>query len=193
MVAFADVLRDADVPSLDAITGWLHELARCDTATNREWCLFNHLVTRLPHWLFRLVARLPLLVPRLWVRHRGSAVLISSPARYGVDVVATSWAWPLGISFGLVKDRPVVREGQVVACPTFVLTLNFDRRILAGAQAAHFFQRIVEILEHAVTELTPELPSDRISSEKVETTHPVTCSTLAEDSKTRAVVTTQAQ
>ena len=28
-----------------------------------------------------------------------------------------------------------------MACPTFLLTLNFDRRVMAGAQAARFFRR----------------------------------------------------
>ncbi len=76
-------------------------------------------------------------------------MLISSPAKYGVDAVSATWSWPLGISFGLVKTRAVVREEQVVACPTFTLSLNFDRRIMAGAPAGKFFRRIVQALETA--------------------------------------------
>ncbi len=51
-------------------------------------------------------------------------------------------------SFGLAKPRPVVRDGSVVVRPTFTLTLNLDRRLMAGAQAARFFERIVELLEN---------------------------------------------
>src|SRR5206468_3362367 len=91
----------------------------------------------------------------LWVKWRGGAVLVSSPAKYGVDVVVGSWSHPLGVSFGLVKPRPVVRDGAVVARTTFTLTLNFDRRVMAGAQAARFFRRVVERLERAETELAP--------------------------------------
>jgi pyruvate/2-oxoglutarate dehydrogenase complex dihydrolipoamide acyltransferase (E2) component len=68
-----------------------------------------------------------------------------------------SWPSPLGVSFGLVKARPVVRAGQIVACPTFNLVVNFERTIMAGAQAARFFKRIVDILEHAQTEMAPFL------------------------------------
>ena len=73
---------------------------------------------------------------------------MSSPAKYGVDALVTSWSWPIGVSFGYVKERPVVRDGKVVAGPTFNLILNFDRRIMAGAQSARFFARIKEYLEN---------------------------------------------
>ena len=71
------------------------------------------------------------------------------PAKYGVDVIAGSWPHPLGVSFGLVKPRPVAHQGMVVVRPTFSLSLNFDRAVMAGSQAAQFFRRIVEVLEHA--------------------------------------------
>ena len=87
------------------------------------------------------------------MKYRGGAVLVSSPAKYGVDAILGTWPHPVGISFGLVKPRPVVVEGAIVARPTFFLTLNFDRRVMAGAQAARFFKRIVDILEHPVREM----------------------------------------
>ena len=51
----------------------------------------------------------------------------------------------------------MVVAGQVVAHPTFVLTLNFDRRLMAGAQAARFFKRIIDLLEQAGTAMLPFL------------------------------------
>jgi hypothetical protein len=63
----------------------------------------------------------------------------------------------VGVSFGLVKSRAVVRGDSIVACPTFVLSMNFDRRVMAGAQGARFFKRIVERLERAETEMAPYL------------------------------------
>jgi hypothetical protein len=153
VATFADVLRDVDHLSLRDITNWLHALTTSDPTSNAQWRLFQRIITRLPHWLSTLLIRLPYFAPGLWDKYRGAAVLISSPAKYGVDVVAATWSWPLGISFGLVKDRPVVRNGQIVACPTFMLTLNFDRRVMAGAQAARFFHRVTEVLEHATTEM----------------------------------------
>ena len=57
----------------------------------------------------------------------------------------------------------MVRAGHIVAAPTFLLLLNFDRRLLAGGPAARFFHRIVETLEHAETELAePETPAKRV-------------------------------
>jgi pyruvate/2-oxoglutarate dehydrogenase complex dihydrolipoamide acyltransferase (E2) component len=153
--AFIDIVRDADRPSLAEITDALHDLATCDASTNKQWREFSGVITRLPVWLATRLIRLPCFVPKLWVKWRGGAVLISSPAKYGVDVVVGSWSHPLGVSFGLVKPRAVVVGGEVVARTTFTLTLNFDRRVMAGAQAARFFRRITERLEHAEKELAP--------------------------------------
>lgn len=159
--AFIDIVRDADRPSLAEITRSLHELATCDASTNKQWREFSGVITRLPVWLSTFLIRLPCFVPALWVKWRGGAVLISSPAKYGVDVVIGSWSHPVGVSFGLVKPRPVVVDGAVVARTTFTLTLNFDRRVMAGAQSARFFRRITERLERAGSELAPFLSPSR--------------------------------
>lgn len=153
-VAFVDIIRDADKRSLLDITDWLRELATCDISTNKQWRDFSQLISRLPQWLSCHLIRLPYYFPRLWVKYRGGAVLISSPAKYGVDNVAASWSWPLGFSFGFVKNRPLVRDSEIVIHPTFNLVLNFDRRIMAGAPAARFFKKIVDILENAQEHMT---------------------------------------
>ena len=147
--AFVDVLRDADKLSLTEIREWLSKLAKSDENNNEQWRSFFSLATKLPPWLSTLLIRLPCYLPKMWVQYRGAATLISSPAKYGVDGVVATWAWPLGVSFGFAKQRPVVRENTVVPAPTFSLVLNFDRRIMAGAQAAQFFARMVELLEKA--------------------------------------------
>jgi len=74
--------------------------------------------------------------------------------------VAGTWTHPLGVSFGIAKRRPVVRGEAIVACPTFTLTLSFDRRVMAGAQSAHFFRRIVERLEQAESEMEMEIETE---------------------------------
>ena len=161
--AFIDVIRDADVAPLAEVTRSLRELATADITNNRQWREFSGLITRLPSWLATTLIRLPLSFPKLWVKYRGGAVLVSSPAKYGVDAILGTWPHPLGVSFGLVKLRPVVVRGVVEPRPTFYLTLNFDRRVMAGAQAARFFRRIVERLERAETELSPVAPSSEAS------------------------------
>ncbi len=158
MVAFVDMIRHADRASLTDITDQLHCLATCDETNNEQWRSFKTIIQRLPRWLAGWVLRMPVLSPRLWVRYRGGAFAVSSPAKYGVDVITAIWPWPLGFSFGLVRPRPMVVEGQLAVRPGFVLTLNFDRRLMAGAQAARFFKRITDILERANETMTPFLP-----------------------------------
>lgn len=152
---FADVLREADQLCLTEITQWLQALATCNVQTNRQWAQFFWITKYLPAWLCRLLLRLPCAFPQLWVKYRGAAALVSSPAKYGIDSVVATWTSPLGISFGYVKQRPVVCENQIVARPTFNFVLNFDRRVMAGAQAARFFKRMVELLENARDEMQP--------------------------------------
>jgi len=152
-VAFVDVLRNADSRPLNEITQWLRNLATCDINTNKQWHDFSTIISRFPHCLSSMMIRLPYFFPSLWHKFRGGAVLISSPAKYGVDGVVATWSWPLGVSFGLVKKRPVVRDDLVIACPTFLLVLNFDRRVMAGAPAAKFFKKIVDGLENAQTDM----------------------------------------
>lgn len=150
-VAFFDVFRDVDRQSLAELTESLRALSASDITSNEQWRSFSSLITRLPQWLSTQLIRLPYWLPGLWIRYRGAAVLISSPSRYGVDAVMAAQSYPMSLAFGLVKPRPVVRDGQVVARVTTALTLNFDRRVMAGAQGARFFRRIVELLEQAET------------------------------------------
>jgi len=146
-VASVDILRSAEDLSLPAINSILRKLAQSDESTNENWRKQKFFMTARPRWLFRFLSKFPNWFPKAWVDYRGGAAVVSSPAKYGADTLVTSWAWPIGVSFGFVKERPVVRDGKVVACPTFNLILNFDRRIMAGAQAGRFFARIKEYLE----------------------------------------------
>jgi pyruvate/2-oxoglutarate dehydrogenase complex dihydrolipoamide acyltransferase (E2) component len=150
---FIDILRDADRLSLAEINIWLHALANSDETSNKQWREYKTLIYKTPVWLAKFVINLPVLFPSLWSKWRGGAVIISSPAKYGVDIMSGSWMNPLGITFGLVKKRAFVKNDELVICPTFFFSLNFDRRVMAGAQASRFFKRIVNILEHADQEM----------------------------------------
>lgn len=146
-VAFIDILRDVEKKSLSEIGEWLYHL-RTTTNQNKQWKTFEKLMTSLPLFIGKWLIRLPVYFPRLWSQYRGGAVVISSPAKYGVDGVVAAWASPIGVSFGLVKDRVFAKNGKVEICPSFYLTFNFDRRLMAGAQAAKVLNKIVQILEN---------------------------------------------
>lgn len=157
-VAFMDVVRAADEKSLDEINAWLAALARSDEESNQQWKEFSTLIRRMPWRLSALILRLPVWIPSWWERYRGASVLVSSPAKYGVGSVTASWAWPIGVSFGFVQPKPVVRDGEIVVRPCFEFLMNFDRRVMAGAAAAKFFKRICELLESGL-EKAPGDPS----------------------------------
>lgn len=146
-VAFFDILREVENKSLGEVSEWLYKF-RTTTEENEQWKTYKMVMTRFPRWLGRLLVRLPVYFPQMWYKYRGGAVMISSPAKYGVDTVLAAWPSPLGFSFGLVKDRVLAKSGKVEICPTFDLIMNFDRRLMAGAPAARIFKRIVEVLEN---------------------------------------------
>lgn len=157
-VAFVDILRDAERLSLAEMTEWLANLARCDETTNAQWRDFSR-VTQLPWFIALPLLRLPHYFPGLWVKWRGAAALISSPAKYGVQSLVATWPWPLGFSFGYVSPRPMVNENnEIVVKICFDFVLNFDRRVMAGAPAAKFFRRIVDLLESASVSLADDAP-----------------------------------
>lgn len=147
VATFMDVLRNVEKLSLSDITDWLEKLSTCDMSSNKQWRDFFTLINKYPSWLSSLLISLPLHFPSLWYKWRGGAAVISSPGKYGVDLMLGSWPAPLGFSFGYAKDRLLSVEGKATARRSCYLTLNWDRRIMAGAQGARFFKRIIEILE----------------------------------------------
>lgn len=146
---YAGTIPRTDDLSLAQLTDELRRLANVEGVHGERWKLFERLVTRVPPPLARFILRFPRLWPSLWIQHRGGAVMISSPAKYGVDMLVGNWPWPIGFSFGLVKERPVVIGGLVVARPTMMLIMSFDRRLMAGAPAARFFNAVGQSLQNA--------------------------------------------
>lgn len=51
------------------------------------------------------------------------------------------------LAVGAITDRPVVRDGAVVARPVMELTLSCDHRIVYGDEGARFLARVRELLE----------------------------------------------
>lgn len=150
---FAGTIRDTDKLDVVAITRELQSLAQSTEETNERWRLLKRMVETLPPFLARGLISIPRWFPGQWIKHRGGAVMISSPAKYGVDMMVANWPWPIGYSFGLVKDRVIAVEGAVRVCPTMVVTMSFDRRLMGGAPAARFFNAVCNHIEHAERDL----------------------------------------
>jgi len=51
------------------------------------------------------------------------------------------------LAVGRIKERPLVADGQVVARPTVCLTLTSDHRVLDGAEAARFLERLARLVQ----------------------------------------------
>ena len=46
-----------------------------------------------------------------------------------------------------IEERPVVRDGQVVARPMMYLALSYDHRLIDGREAVTFLVRVKEAIE----------------------------------------------
>jgi pyruvate dehydrogenase E2 component (dihydrolipoamide acetyltransferase) len=79
----------------------------------------------------------------------GGTFTVSNLGMYGVRGFTAIVNPPQAaiLSVGSLEARAVVREGEVVARNTALLTLACDHRILYGADAAQFLARIRELLE----------------------------------------------
>ncbi len=64
---------------------------------------------------------------------------------FGTPIVNFPEAAILGM--GRIEERPVVREGKIVARKILPLSLTFDHRLVDGAEAARFMNVVIEHLE----------------------------------------------
>jgi pyruvate dehydrogenase E2 component (dihydrolipoyllysine-residue acetyltransferase) len=65
------------------------------------------------------------------------------------------------LAVAAVKDRPVVRDGQLAVAKTMRATLSCDHRVLNGVEGGRFLQELKGILENPVTLLLDDVPSAR--------------------------------
>jgi len=79
----------------------------------------------------------------------GSTFTITNLGGYGVEAFTPIVNPPetaiLGV--GRIAQRPAVVDGQIVARDLMYLSLSFDHRVVDGAPAAQFLQRVKECLE----------------------------------------------
>jgi pyruvate dehydrogenase E2 component (dihydrolipoamide acetyltransferase) len=60
------------------------------------------------------------------------------------------------LGVGRIIDKPVARDGAVVIRPMITLSLSFDHRIVDGAPAAKFLQRVKQLVERPMALLLRE-------------------------------------
>jgi 2-oxoglutarate dehydrogenase E2 component (dihydrolipoamide succinyltransferase) len=49
-----------------------------------------------------------------------------------------------------IQERPVVKDGQIVARPMMFLALTYDHRIVDGREGVTFLKRIKDCIENPV-------------------------------------------
>ncbi len=82
---------------------------------------------------------------------------ITTIGKFGVDwQLMLPQSATLQFGFGAIRERPVVKDGQVVSARTFYLTHSFDRRLMNGKPCTILMERIREILNHAEFDDNPE-------------------------------------
>jgi pyruvate/2-oxoglutarate dehydrogenase complex dihydrolipoamide acyltransferase (E2) component len=141
-MAYASILRNAGQMDLEAIHAALVQLA---TAPADDKQLKR--LQRMPAGLTAFLARATGRHPKLWVRFRGGACALTSPAKYGGEGVTVKSCWPSQFAFGQVAERPMVVEGACVARRSAYLALSWHRELTTGAVAARFFEQVVRQLQ----------------------------------------------
>ncbi len=60
---------------------------------------------------------------------------------------------PIVVALGVIKDTPVVRNGQVVAAPMLPMCVTFDHRLIDGAHGGKMMKTLNSIMENPEQEL----------------------------------------
>lgn len=147
MVTYISTVRDTDNKDVNTIDKELRSLSNLPPEQDPRWNSFLWIVKNTPGFIAKQLLSLPKLSLKLWKEHRGGALLISSPCKYGGDILTAGWPWPMSFSFGEIKSRPMVIEDELTIRPTTMLTFSFDRRFIPGAPAARFLTDVVKNLQ----------------------------------------------
>lgn len=134
--------------NLQELTLELHRLATSTPENEPRLKQFIQILKNVPYPLSSWILKFPRYFPSMWAKYLGCGAWVNSPAKAGVDMIAAVWPWPLTVSFGMVRSRPVVVNGQIEARLTMPLILAFDRRILGGGPASRLLIELKHLLEH---------------------------------------------
>jgi len=80
---------------------------------------------------------------------QGGTFTITNLGMFGIDfftpIINLPQAAILGV--GRIADEPVIEDGRVVPGKTLGLSLTFDHRVIDGAPAARWLQRLAELIQ----------------------------------------------
>ena len=85
----------------------------------------------------------------------GSTFTVSNLGMFGIQEFTSIINQPNSaiLSVGAIVDKPVVKNGEIVAGSTMKVTLACDHRTVDGATGAQFLQTLRAYLENPVTML----------------------------------------
>lgn len=85
--------------------------------------------------------------------YRGGSFTLSNLGMYGITEFTAVINPPQAaiLAVGGLREAPVVKEGQVVAGKTMMLTLAVDHRVVDGADAAQFMKTLQLLVENPAT------------------------------------------
>lgn len=152
-LAFAPVISNVHSKSVGEISSDLKFLKNCDVKSSTQFSTYMKILKLVPRPISNYIINLPYWLPLLWGKYRGCAAWVNAPSKAGVDMVITSWPWPITFTFGIVKERPAVVDGKVISQLTIPVTMAFDRRIMGGGPASRLFVEFQELLIQADTKL----------------------------------------
>lgn len=83
---------------------------------------------------------------------KGGTFTISNLGMYDVDSFTPIINQPEAAILGLnrIVQQPVVKDGAVIIRPCMNISLSFDHRLVDGAVAARFLQRVKEVVENPI-------------------------------------------
>jgi pyruvate dehydrogenase E2 component (dihydrolipoamide acetyltransferase) len=84
----------------------------------------------------------------------GGTFTVTNLGMYGVETFIPIINPPESaiLGAGTIAEKPVILNGKVEVKPLMRLTLSFDHRVVNGAPAARFMQRLKQVLEEEISE-----------------------------------------
>ena len=81
---------------------------------------------------------------------QGGTFTVTNAGMYGTDFVTPLINAPQSAALGVGRlvPKPLVRDNQIIIRTIIGLSLTYDHRVLTGATAAQFFQRLEDIIEN---------------------------------------------